>query len=268
MKKSPFYFFHLLVSDSHSLISESQTNSRKGHSPFSFLLFPFLLWLLPLFSFAQETYPSFLPAEAIPNGAKYLPAPPDTASMNFFNDWVQYNWGKSLRDTPRGRQAIRDASMDADSILLGFSEAFGQPLSTAATPAISYVINRVLTSSYHATKSAKKHFNRKRPFVQYNEGTLIPSEEASHVHSGSYPSSHSSAGWAVALVLAELNPAHQEAILKRGYEYGQSRVIAGYHYQSDVDIARLAASAAVARLHSEPSFTKAMIKAKREVLEK
>ena len=60
----------------------------------------------------------------------------------------------------------------------------------------------------------------------------------------SYPSSHAAAGWAVALVLSELNPDRAEPILKRGYEYGQSRVIAGYHYQSDVDAARLAASAA------------------------
>ncbi len=65
-------------------------------------------------------------------------------------------------------------------------------------------------------------------------------------------------------MLSEVNPDHAEAILKAGYEYGQSRVIAGYHFQSDVDAARLAAAAAVARLHNDKTFQKDLAKAKKE----
>ena len=54
--------------------------------------------------------------------------------------------------------------------------------------------------------------------------------------------------------------------MARGYMYGQSRVIAGYHWQSDVDAARLVASAAVARLHADKRFIKLMKKARREYL--
>jgi acid phosphatase (class A) len=100
--------------------------------------------------------------------------------------------------------------------------------------------------------------------VQYREATAVPVEEEELRHSGSYPSGHSARGWAIALVLAEINPANQDAILKRGLDYGESRVIAGYHYQSDVDAARLAASAAVARLHADDAFAKQMVKAKKE----
>lgn len=234
-------------------------------------LFLLLFSVFTLYVSAQEAvkqpviYPSFVPSEAIPDGVQYLPTPPDTASMNFFNDWVQYNWGKSIRQTDRGRQAVVDAEMDVNHILANFSTVFSMEMSEKATPNIHFLINRVITAAVDATKGAKKHYMRKRPFVQFKEGTLIPEEEESHVHSGSYPSSHSSAGWAVALVLAEINPAHQEAILKRGYEFGQSRVIAGYHYQSDVDIARLAASAAVARLHADDGFQKAVKAARKEV---
>lgn len=234
-------------------------------------LFILLFSFLTLYVSAQEVvkqtviYPSFVPREAIPDGVQYLPTPPDTASMNFFNDWLQYNWGKSIRQTDRGKQAVVDAEMDVDHMLANFSTVFGMEMSEKATPNIHYLINRVITAAVDATKNAKKHYMRKRPFVQFHEGTLIPEEEESHVHSGSYPSSHSSAGWAVALVLAEINPAHQEAILKRGYEFGQSRVIAGYHYQSDVDIARIAASAAVARLHADEGFQKAVKAARKEV---
>lgn len=53
-----------------------------------------------------------------------------------------------------------------------------------------------------------------------------------------------------------MNPDRQDSILKRGYEMGQSRVICGYHFQSDVDAARLVASAVVARLHANDNFMK------------
>ena len=71
-------------------------------------------------------------------------------------------------------------------------------------------------------------------------------------------------GWSVALILVEVNPEAQDAILKRGYDYGESRVIVGAHYESDVSMARLVASAAVARLHADPEFMRDMAAARDE----
>jgi len=62
-----------------------------------------------------------------------------------------------------------------------------------------------------------------------------------------------------------LNPDRQNAILKAGYEYGESRVIVGYHYQSDVDAARIASSAAFARLQSSEKYQKQLKKALKEL---
>ena len=45
---------------------------------------------------------------------------------------------------------------------------------------------------------------------------------------------------------------------------GQSRVICGYHWQSDVDAARVVASAVVATLHTKPAFLQQLEKAKQE----
>lgn len=81
---------------------------------------------------------------------------------------------------------------------------------------------------------------------------------------GSYPSGHTSIGWATALVLAEINPQRQNEILKRGFELGESRVICGYHWQSDVDAARIVGSAVVATLHTNPAFQQQLQKAKDE----
>ena len=80
---------------------------------------------------------------------------------------------------------------------------------------------------------------RLRPYVYYKEGTLIPEKEEKHAGEGSWPSGHTSLGWTTALLLIDINPAATDGIMARAYEHGQSRVIVGYHWQTDVDAARL-----------------------------
>lgn len=94
--------------------------------------------------------------------------------------------------------------------------------------------------------------------------TCNPEQQEELSTNGSYPSGHTAIGWATALVLAEINPDRQNEILKRGFEMGQSRVICGYHFQSDVDAARIVASAVVACLHANDAFVKQLNKAKDE----
>ena len=45
---------------------------------------------------------------------------------------------------------------------------------------------------------------------------------------------------------------------------GESRVICGYHFQSDVDAGRITGAVTVARLHADPAFQKQLEKAKAE----
>ena len=105
---------------------------------------------------------------------------------------------------------------------------------------------------------------RKRPYVRMNETTPVPQEEEELRNSGSYPSGHTIRGWGMALLLAEINPAAQDALLKLGYEWGKSRVILGYHWQTDVDAAITLASASYARLHTSQEFLDDMAKAREE----
>ena len=65
-------------------------------------------------------------------------------------------------------------------------------------------------------------------------------------------------------MLAEINPAAQDALYARAYQFGQGRVITGYHWQSDVDDGRLVASAVFARLHVDEEFLAQMDRAKAE----
>ena len=51
-----------------------------------------------------------------PNSLFILPGPPDGGSVEFLNDQARYNWGKTLRNTPRGAQASRDANVGGDGV--------------------------------------------------------------------------------------------------------------------------------------------------------
>ncbi len=70
------------------------------------------------------------------------------------------------------------------------------------------------------------------------------------------------------LLLMEINPEAQDTLLARGYMYGESRIVAGYHWASDVEAGRLAASAAYAKLHTSNRFLKQMARAKKEFRKK
>ena len=97
-----------------------------------------------------------------------------------------------------------------------------------------------------------------------HEHTATPQFEPELRRNFSYPSGHTLLGWCSALLLSEINPERADTILKRGMMYGESRVIVGAHWQSDVDAGRLAAAAAYARMHSSERFLEQMRLARQE----
>lgn len=212
------------------------------------------------------TYPDhdFLTTKDVPSSLSLLPPPPQPGSAHFDYDEAQYRWGKMQRITPRGKQAFDDAKIYDGGIEKAFSEAFGAEISKQGTPEIYKLVYKTINDASLGTRQAKDYYMRMRPFMFYGEPSLTPDDEKALSKNGSYPSGHTSIGWAAALVLAEINPGRQDEILKRGFEYGQSRVICGVHYQSDVDAGRVVAAAVVARLHADDGFARQMEKAKKE----
>lgn len=207
----------------------------------------------------------FLTEDQVANSLDLLPPPPDAASVQFLYDRARYDWGKSMRNTPRGEQAFQDAHVEGDGVPNAFSEAFGIEISKENTPEIyTLVIGMREDAGDLATRAAKNYYNRTRPYAYYGEDTCNPEQQAELSTNGSYPSGHTSIGWATALVLSEINPDRIDEILERGYQMGESRVICGYHFQSDVDAGRIVAAGAVARLHADDGFNKQLEKAKKE----
>ncbi len=209
-------------------------------------------------------YPKLLQKGEAPNSLEILPPAPTPADAVFAYDMAQYYWGKTVRGSERGRQAALDAILEIDRVLANFSPCMGITLSRENTPVITDLLAGILVTDGMATGDAKHYYNRMRPFVLFEDQSLTPDDEAYLRNNGSYPSGHTCFGWAAALVLAEINPERQNEILRYGYEFGQSRVICGVHFQSDVDAGRVMGAALVARLHADKDFTRKLEKAKKE----
>lgn len=207
----------------------------------------------------------YFTAEQMPDLLKWLPAPPDTLSQAFAYDLSQYEWGKQQRlDPDRAAAAIHQADLSAEAFCAEFSEPFGMTISREETPEIfSLLMTGVVTCDKIGTLP-KAHYMRRRPYDRLGEPSLVPEDEEVLRSNGSYPSGHTIFGWSAALLLSEINPDAADALMKRGYMFGESRVIAGYHWQSDVDAGRLAASVAVAKLHTSERFIAQMERAKAE----
>ena len=204
-------------------------------------------------------------AEEMPDLIKCLPPPPDTIGIDFAHDILRYMWGKTQRgDSVRAAIAYRDAVWQYDSLFAEFNVPFGLEISKEGTPEIyKYLVNSLSTIDQTRVEP-KAFYHRKRPFERFREHMLTIYEEPYLSGEGSYPSGHSQRGYSAALLLSEVNPSNADTIMARGYMYGESRVIVGAHWQSDVDASRLCAAIGMARLHTSPAFLEQLGKAQAE----
>ena len=207
----------------------------------------------------------YFSAEEMPDLIKCLPPPPDTIGVDFAHDIMRYMWGKTQRnDSVRAALVFRDAVWDYDTLFAIFSVPFGLEISKEGTPEIyKYLVNSLSTIDQTRVKP-KAYYHRKRPFERFHEHMLTRHEEAELSGEGSYPSGHSQRGYAVALLLSEVNPANADTLMARGFMYGESRVIAGAHWQSDVEASRLCAAIGLSRLHTSPEYLAQLEKAQLE----
>jgi acid phosphatase (class A) len=171
---------------------------------------------------------------------------------------------RALQGSPRWRQAARDADLDMPGALRAFECVAGARLTPQSEPTLVRLMTRVMTDISHSYSPAKDHYARRRPFKD-TDAPICVEKDKKLVESYSYPSGHSSIGYAWALILAELEPDRTAQIVKRGKEFGDSRVVCGVHYLSDVQAGRLVASAVTARLNADPAFEADLARARAEL---
>ena len=86
-------------------------------------------WKLPFDSL-------YLQKNKLPDAVVYLPAPPDTTSEIFKEDYNRWLWGKTVRPTPRGKQASIESLYGIVRMCTIYSEVLGLKIDSQKTPAI------------------------------------------------------------------------------------------------------------------------------------
>jgi acid phosphatase (class A) len=212
----------------------------------------------------RPTLGGYLGAERLPDHRLFLPPPPAPGSPLAVADVSIFTETRKLENGPRWQLAQSDDHINLKAMLGDFGCAVGLDLAAADAPALTRVLARSSADLFPLVGAAKDAYQRKRPFVE-QEGPvcIVPSEDLAA--SGSYPSGHSAAGWLYALLLAEVDTAHADAIVRRGRAFGESRVVCGVHYYSDIEGGRMTASALVAALHGAPEFETDIASARAEL---
>lgn len=151
-----------------------------------------------------------------------------------------------------------------------FAAALGSEIRRERLPALVQLLNRAVKQSAAPSVAAKKQHARLRPYQRLALGQVCglsgasqPDPDASQ--RTSYPSGHATFGWVTALVLARVAPDKAPALLQRGAEYAESRVVCGLHFPSDVEAGRQLATALVTQLEAHPEFQQDLQRAQAEL---
>jgi acid phosphatase (class A) len=213
----------------------------------------------------QSRPAGFLDADERPDSLRIVPPPPREGTAAYRADIDAHRAMRALRDTPRWQLAAADANVRFPHAASIFACALGVQVTEADTPHLYRLLQRAMIDAGQSTVRAKDAYARERPLAVYDEPICVPNEASRLRKTASYPSGHAAAGWAWALILAELAPDRADEILRRGYEFGISRVVCGVHWLSDIEAGRTVGAAAVARLHADDEFRAELEHARREL---
>lgn len=198
------------------------------------------------------------------DGAALLGPPPAPDSLRGRADQARFEETRGLAGTPRWTQAVQDNDIWSGGAMKRYACALGKSLDETQTPAAVRLLHRIELDARTVGTPPKDHYARRRPALGNDRPICVPRAKWLETNA-SYPSGHAMVGWAWGLVLAELAPDRADGLLKVGREVGESRVVCGVHYESDVEAGRTLGAAMVARLHAEPAFAADIAAARAEI---
>ena len=207
----------------------------------------------------------YLAVGAAPDTLLILPPPPKPGSAREIGDRAVFTATRALAGKPRWTLATEDANLFKGADL--FSCALGVKLNAASAPALTGIFHRVGLDTLAVIDPPKNHYARPRPYTAADATTapVCVAKSDALTRNGSYPSGHASVSWTWGLILAELAPDRATQILARARAIGDSRVVCGVHYLSDIEAGRTTGASLVATLHGDAAFRADMDRARAEL---
>jgi len=163
------------------------------------------------------------------------------------------------RTPERLAQARRDDEVENVS---AFAGVLAPAFDLKALPATARLFADLRYEDGVAARAAKAYFHRDRPFQA--EPALDVCDDG-HDKANTYPSGHSTMGFAAAAVLANLIPGKAQPVLARASDYAESRLYCGVHYRSDTTAAMTLGNVLAAKLMAKPAFAAELEAARAEL---
>jgi hypothetical protein len=185
-----------------------------------------------------------------------IPGPPDIRSAKNKAEIaavLERQKTRTAADIARARWEEEPSPADFDPVL-------GRRFNAVHFPATFALLENAASDAANISESAKKYWGRPRPPLQnlaIHPVVPVPS-------SASYPSGHAIRGMVWAIILAKLDPAEKAALMARGAQIGDDRIMAGVHFPTDVADGQRLGRFIAAQLLANPRFKRDFRLAKTE----
>ncbi len=192
-----------------------------------------------------------------------LPSAPTSTDPRGVADRTIFKTTRALQGSPRWTMATNDVKSAPADLFRDFSCAMGIALTTENAPRTTALLRRAMFDTARQTNTAKTFYKRQRPFLIDRGPICQPAAEVADSYD--YPSGHTTAGWTIATLLAEIAPDRATALLARGRAYGESRIVCGVHNASAVEAGRLSAASTLTAMQRDPAFIADLTAASQEI---
>ena len=212
------------------------------------------VWAQPKTGQPRVPRVGYLTGGEAPDVARIVPLAPTSGDSRDLRDVAVYKATRAFEGSARWALAQSDNDVSTAGILKAYSCSLGVALTRDDAPLLTALITKATVDGTAAFNRLKKlNEQRKRPFLVV-EGAICLPRPSGLEGNPDYPSGHTTFGWEVGLILAEIAPDAATAILSRARAYGESRVVCGVHNVSAVEAGVMTATAVVAALHGSAAF--------------
>ncbi|MBY4638428.1 phosphatase PAP2 family protein [Gluconacetobacter entanii] len=204
------------------------------------------------------------PGPPLPDGRIFLPPPPAPETASNASDASIFADTRVQEGSGRWKLAQRDARHGVGHMLSAFSCAAGFTLSSTHLPRLEALLTRLEARVEPVVAQEKAQWNRPRPYSEI-ELPLCVADRGEVARTPSYPSTYATLGWMTGAVLSDLLPTRTAQIMRRARIYGESRVICGVHWHSDITAGWMNGAVLYTAMRGEADFARDLDAARAEI---